>query len=265
MNNSKTVLITGASTGIGCELAKLFAKNGYDLVVVARNKEKLDEISKEINKACGSKVIVIPKDLSLPMAAAELFEEVSAVGVDIDVLVNNAGIGNCGLFHETDISRDVEMIGLNITSLTALTKLFLNKMINKQSGKILNVASTGAYQPGPYIAVYYATKAYVLSFSEAIANELKGYGITVSTLCPGATKTEFAKRAGKKDLENAMDAKEVAAIAYKGLMKGKRIIVPGIANKIGVILSKFMPRVNSASIIGKAQYKLVQEYRENKH
>lgn len=261
MDKNKTVLITGASTGIGYELTRLFAKNGYNLVVVARNKEKLNELKKELSEKYRIKVMVVIKDLSQPTEANELYKEVSAAGIEIDILVNNAAIGNGGLFHQTDIDKDVEMIGLNITLLTTLTKLFLDKMIMKRSGRILNVASTGAYLPGPCIAVYYATKAYVLSFSEAITSELKDYGISVSTLCPGATATEFAKRAGKQDFKNAMAAKQVAKIAYNGLMKNKRIIIPGEANKIGVMLSKIIPRAISANIIGKAQSNLIQKHR----
>lgn len=262
MSIKKAVLVTGASTGIGYEIAKLFAQDNDHLVIVARNKRKLAEIAEEFKMKFGSQVTVIQKDLSNQNAAVELFHEVSAAGLAIDVLVNNAGIGSCGLFHEMDLNKDVEMIELNITSLTVLTKLFSAQMVKRGGGKILNVASTGAYQPGPYIAVYYATKAYVLSLSEALSDELKDFGVTVSTLCPGATASEFAKRAGKADMENAMSAKAVAEAAYKGLMNNKRIIVPGVANKGGVLFAKLMPRKVTAGLIGKVQRKLFEDFRK---
>jgi short-subunit dehydrogenase len=261
MKRGKTVLITGASTGIGFELARQFALEKYDLVLVARNNQKLTEAAEEFMAKYGCSVTVIQKDLSYKGSASELFNEVTAAGIEIDILVNNAGIGNCGLFHETDLHKDIEMIELNITALTVLTKLFSEDMVRRGGGKILNVASTGAYQPGPFIAVYYATKAYVLSFSEAISNELKDCGVSVSTLCPGATLSEFAKRAGKADAKNAMSAKNVAEIAYEGLMNNKRTIIPGLANKIGVLIAKLLPRKVSADWMGKMQRRLLTEYK----
>lgn len=260
MNGKKTALITGASTGIGYQLTRLFARDGHDLVLVARNKSKLEVLSKEMNTAYGTDIRIIPKDLSQRGSAVEVAEELTASGISIDVLVNNAGAGCCGLFHEMELNRILEMVELNITSLSILTKLIAETMITNGGGRILNVASTGAYQPGPYIAVYYATKAYVLSLSEAISNEMKPFGIRVSVLCPGATRTEFSKRAGKTDLTNAMDAATVAEIAYKGLMRGKRLIIPGGGNKFGIALSKILPGNILASVIGKAQHKHFDEY-----
>ncbi|KYH28990.1 SDR family NAD(P)-dependent oxidoreductase [Clostridium thermopalmarium] len=262
-HKSKTVLITGASSGIGYELSKIFAENGYNLVIVARNIERLNNLAKEIIERFNVKVKTIQKNLALIGAAEEIFEEVESSNIDIDILVNNAGAGANGLFHEIDLKRDIEMINLNIAALTVLTKLFSRKMIERKEGKILNIASTGSYQPGPYIAVYYATKAYVLSFSEAITNELKDYGINVTTVCPGATKTEFSRRAGKADLGIAMDAKIVAQVAYDGLKKNKKLIIPGAKNKAAVFISKLLPGNISAKVVRKVQQGLTESFKGN--
>lgn len=250
----ETVLITGASSGIGYELAKVFAKKQYDLVLVARRKEKLEELKLDIIKhklkeASSINITLIEKDLSLKEAPRQIFDTLCEKNIDIDILVNNAGIGMCGLFHEIDSIKDDEMIDLNIRAVTSLTKLFAKEMIKRKSGKILNVASTGSYQPGPLIAVYYGTKAYVLSFSEAIREELKPYGVSVTALCPGATKTEFASLAGKGDPTLSMTAERVANIAYKGLMKGKRVIVPGLANKMALLVTRSIPRNFAAKMV----------------
>ena len=259
INKKKTVLITGASTGIGYELTKLFARDNYNLVLVARSKEKLDIISEELLKSYGSKVKVIAKDLSIVSSPKEVFDEIRDSDIRIDVLVNNAGAGTTGLFHEIDYEKDLEIIQLNITALTSLTKLFSREMIKFRKGKILNVASTGSYQPGPYIAVYYATKAYVLSFSQAIRNELRDFGITVTTVCPGATRTEFSKRAGKKDLKNAMNARVVARAAYLGMNKNKDVVIPGFINKVAIFSSKLLPGSISANIVRKIQSSLLHK------
>ena len=259
----ETVLITGASTGIGYELSKVFAQNGYNLIIVARNLEKLRKVERELKEKYGTQVIIISKDLSHPNSAYELYEEVLKFNISIDILVNNAGAGVSGLFHETDYDMDIKIIQLNITSLTNLTKLFSKMMIQNKRGKILNVASTGAYQPGPYTAVYYATKAYVLSFSEAIYNELKDYGITVTTLCPGATKSEFCKKAGKAQIRGSMEAEKVALAAFLGLKKNKRLVIPGIQNKIAIIVSKLLPGNITAKAVRKIQDKLINK--RNKH
>lgn len=261
--NRETVLITGASTGIGYELSKIFAQNGYELIIVARDLRKLKEVEKELKEKYGTQVIIINKDLSYPNSAYELYEEVLKLDINIDILVNNAGAGASGLFHEIDYDKDIKIIQLNITSLTNLTKLVSKMMIENKSGKILNVASTGAYQPGPYTAVYYATKAYVLSFSEAIYNELKDYGITVTTICPGATKSEFSKRAGKTQIKGSMEAKKVALAAFLGLKKNKRLIIPGIQNKIAIIASKLLPGNITAKAVRKIQDKLINEVDQN--
>lgn len=259
IQNRNTALITGASSGIGYELSKLFAEHRYNLVLVARNVERLSELSKELIQNFNIHVKIIQKDLSLTCSAEEIFYEVESSNIQIDILVNNAGAGANGLFHEIDYKKDIEMINLNIASLTILTKLFTQKMVERKKGRILNVASTGSYQPGPYIAVYYATKAYVLSFSEAITNELKDYGISVTTLCPGATKTEFSKRAGKADLKIAMDAKTVAMAAYDGLMRNKRLVIPGWKNKLAVAVSKLFPGNISAKAVREIQQQLTEQ------
>ncbi|WP_066021885.1 MULTISPECIES: SDR family NAD(P)-dependent oxidoreductase [Clostridium] len=256
MSTKHMVLITGASTGIGREMAKIFAQNGFSIVIAARNRSKLIELSDEIKKKYTVEVLVMPKDLSIKNSAKELFDEIREKNIEIDTLVNNAGMGDCGFFHESSVDKDTEMIELNITSLTILTRIFSEDMVRHGSGKILNVASTGAYMPGPFIAVYYATKAYVLSFTEAIANELKEFNIQVSALCPGATITEFAKRAGKLELKGAMSAESVARIGFTEFMKGKQVIIPGFFNKVGLLFSKFLPRRILAYVIGKTQRKL---------
>lgn len=256
----KNVLLTGASTGIGYELAYVFAKKGHNLIVTARSQSKLEEMANDLQLKYGITVTIIVKDLSKPNAAQEVFDEVKDKGIEIDILVNNAGIGNCGLFHHTDISKDLEMIQLNITALTLLTKLFTKQMVQRRQGKILNVASTGSYQPGPLIAVYYATKAYVLSFSQGIANELKPYNVSVTVLCPGATKTEFSKNAGKGHIKGAAEARSVAEAAYKGLMKNQLLIIPGIMNTLMVIGSKLLPGKISAYLVRKVQQSAIDKF-----
>lgn len=264
----ETVLITGASSGIGYELAKIFAKNQYDLVLVARRKEKLEELKEEIIKhnlkeTSSINITLIENDLSLKEGPRQLFDTLCKKNIHIDILVNNAGIGMCGLFHEIESIKDDEMIDLNIRTVTSLTKLFAKKMIKRNSGKILNVASTGSYQPGPLIAVYYGTKAYVLSFSEALREELRPYGVSVTALCPGATKTEFASRAGKGDPIFSMTAERVANIAYKGLMKEKGVIVPGFANKMALFLTRSIPRSFAAKVVRKWQEEAMKKAQGN--
>lgn len=234
----ETVLITGASRGIGYELAKVFASHKYNLILVARSAKKLNELAELVRNQYDVKVDVIAHDLSQVGASKKVFDEVQSLQITVDILVNNAGVGNVGFFHETELRKDAEMIQLNITALTEMTKLFSREMVKRKKGKILNVGSTGSFAPGPYIAVYYATKAYVLSFSKAIAKELKAYGITVTALCPGAVRTNFCKTAGKRDMPGAMEASAVAKLAYEGLLKNKEVIVPGVQNKILIRLPK---------------------------
>ncbi|SDP08398.1 hypothetical protein SAMN04487897_13520 [Paenibacillus sp. yr247] len=243
-----TALITGATSGLGYEFVKLFAKDGYNLVLVARNGQTLEEIKQTYTNV---KVTIISKDLSVPGAAKEVFEEVEKQGISLDVLVNNAGFGLLGKFDELDIHEQLNMIQLNITALTELTYYFLKQMKQRNSGRILNVASTAAFQPGPLMSVYYATKAYVLSFSEALVEELSDSSVTVTTLCPGATKTNFGSVAnveGTKMFSRAMASDIVAKKGYQGMMSGKRVIVTGGLNMAGALGAKFMPRSLAAKI-----------------
>lgn len=245
-SQSKNALITGASSGIGYELAKLFARDGYDLVLVARNSDGLRRACEEFEDSYGVSVRVIATDLGRPEAAGIVFEELERAGVHVDVLVNNAGVGTYGAFAETDLEAELALIELNILSLTRLTRLFLGNMRAKGAGRILNVASTAAFQPGPLMAVYYASKAYVLSFSEALGNELHGSGVTVTVLCPGPTHTNFRKRAGMTASRlfdwGVMDAGTVAAVGYSGLLRNKSVVIPGLKNRCLAFAVRFLPR-----------------------
>ncbi len=260
MNNPSWVLITGASTGIGKMLALRFARQGHHLVLVARSADKLSPLSEYISKQYHVRAIAIPKDLTDSGAPEEIFDLLLEQNIRLDVLINNAGAGQCGLFENIDQQKNDQMIDLNIRALTALTNHAVHHMRRYGGGKILNVASTGSYQPGPYIAVYYASKAYVLSFTQALRHELKGSGITVSALCPGSTATEFSQRAGKADIKGAMPPQKVANLAYKGLYKGKAVIIPGLMNKIFIALSKLLPGSLSASIVARVQRKLIETF-----
>lgn len=245
----KTALITGATTGIGLELAKLFAKNKFNLVIVSRNASRLKDVSESLSNEYKVTVKSISKDLSKNNAAREIYEEITNEKLKIDMLVNNAGFGVHGAFSDTDLNEDIEMIQLNITSLVVLTKLFLNDMKKNNSGKIMNVASTAAFQPGPFMAIYYATKSFVLSFSEALGEELSETNITISAFCPGPTKTEFQDRAGinkiklvSRNLFPMMSAGDAAKIGFEGMMKGNRIVIPGFMNNMLPVTLRFVPR-----------------------
>ncbi|MRX54114.1 SDR family NAD(P)-dependent oxidoreductase [Bacillus idriensis] len=250
----KTVLITGASDGIGRELAYKYAQDGYRLILTARNEMKLMKLAGELKNTTA---IVKAKDLSDMNQIHELFQELQQEKIHVDVLVNNAGFGLYGDFKNTSALDELNMIDLNVKSITLLTKLFLPDMISKKSGQVLNVASSAAFQPGPLMAVYYATKAYVLSFSEAIENELKGTGVSISVLCPGPTKTGFSERAnlGQSKLfkSGVMDVKTVADAAYEGMKKGQTLIIPGFKNKILAAAVRFMPRKTVTGIVRKTQ------------
>ncbi len=248
MNHARdeAVLITGGSRGIGFELAKLFAKDGRPLVLVARDSASLERAASELRSNFGAPVKILPRDLSSAGAPREIYEILQEEGVTVKVLVNNAGTGTYGKFSETDLIRELEMMQLNMVSLTHLTKLFLRGMLRQGQGKILNVASTAAFVPGPWMAVYYATKAYVLSFSEALAEELRGTGVTVTCVCPGPTETDFqgAAEIGEISLfkKSMMGAGEVARAAYEGLERKKRIVIPGRKNKLVPIGARLSPR-----------------------
>ncbi|MFC5270537.1 SDR family NAD(P)-dependent oxidoreductase [Adhaeribacter terreus] len=241
-----TVLITGASGGIGEELARIFARNGFDLVLVARNEDKLQQLAKEFSTQFHTTNTVLPTDLVQPSAPQQLFETLKTKNIPVQILVNNAGFGEYGYFEEISLQRQLDMMQLNMTVVVYLSKLFLDQLPKNTEGKILNVASTAAFQPGPLMAVYYATKAFVLSFSEAIANELKARRVTVTALCPGPTETGFEQQAnlGGSDLfaGNIASPQEVAEAGYEGLMAGKTVVIPGIKNKALALSSRFAPR-----------------------
>ena len=259
-NPKKTALITGASGGIGYEFAKLFARNGYNLVLVARSKQKLIQVADNLKEQFGISIKIIAKDLAIPTSPEEIFTEVQQESINIQVLVNNAGFATYGFFSETNLDAELQMMQVNVVSLTHLTKLFLNNMLKQGEGKILNVASTAAFQPGPLMAVYYATKAYVLSFSEAIANELSGSGVTVTALCPGPTESGFQKRANMEQSKlvsgkKIMDAETVAIIGYHGLMKNERVVIPGLKNQLLALSIRFTPRNMVTQIVRSMQNK----------
>lgn len=254
MNKRKTALITGASSGIGTEFTRLLARDGYDLVIVARSESKLRELARELESQHGISARVVVRDLALPNAAQDVFEAAGAV----DVLINNAGYGLAGPFAATDLRKELEMIQVNIVALTHLTKLFLQPMVARRSGRILNVSSTAAFQPGPLMAVYYATKAYVLSFSEAIADELRDSGVTVTALCPGPTASGFASVAGMEssrlfNITKPMDSAAVARFGYEAMKRGKRVAIPGVRNKLLTQSLRVTPRRMVTTIVRKLQ------------
>jgi short-subunit dehydrogenase len=244
---NQTALITGASGGIGYELAKLFAKDHYNLVLVARSAPKLTQFVDELRRQFGVSAKAIPLDLTAASAPQFLFDQLKREGIAVDILVNNAGYGVLGEFAKVPLEESLGQIQLNLTALTHLTKLFIGTMIERRSGKILNVASIAGFQPGPLMAIYYATKAFVISFSEALANELSGSGVTVTCLCPGATDTGFQGRAGVADTKlfktiRPMDAKTVARDGYRGLMAGKTLVISGFRNWLLAESVRFSPR-----------------------
>jgi len=241
-----TVLITGASGGIGYELAKLFARDRNNLILVARSGDKLSHVATEL-RALGVAVNTFAIDLAVPNAARLLIEHVDRAGISVDILVNNAGFGALGEFAEMPEETILGQIQLNITALTELTRLFLPLMIAKRSGRIMNVASTAGFQAGPLMAVYYATKAYVISFSEAIANEVRDAGVTVTCFCPGATETGFAKRAGNDKTRlfkqlGAMKVEKVALDGYRAVMEGRGLVISGTHNWLVAQSTRFAPR-----------------------
>jgi short-subunit dehydrogenase len=243
----KTALITGGSAGIGFELAKQFAAHGHDLVLVARNTDQLEAAAGKIEGKYGVNVRTIVADLADADSPQRLFDSLSADGIDIHYLVNNAGFGLGGEFADTDIERELDMIQVNAASVVHLTKLFLPAMLKRKSGRIMNVASTAAFQPGPLHSIYYATKAFVLSFSEAIHEELRKTGVTVTALCPGPTRTNFFERAGTEKTRLftqavVADAEDVARFGYAAMMKGQSVAIPGIGNKLMVQAERVTPR-----------------------
>jgi len=256
--SKQTALITGASGGIGLELTKLFAREGYSLVLVARNEGRLQGLKTELEKRRGVSVRVISKDLSDPGAPKQIYDELERYSVQIDVLVNNAGYALFGPFIESDENEVLAMLQVNIMALTHLTRLFLPAMVKRGHGKVLNVASTAAFLPGPLMAIYYASKAYVLSFSEAIANEVKGTGVTVTALCPGSTETGFQRRANMEDSKlvsgkRLMEPSTVARAGYKAMMAGKAVEVPGLGNKMVPLMARLSPRSLVPMVVRRSQ------------
>ena len=255
----KTVLITGASSGIGYEFAKIYAKKGYNLVITARRKNNLDRIKQELESFDTAICVdIIVLDLSKQNSAKELYEVVKQRGILIDILINNAGFGVYGNFIETDIEKEIDMIELNIKSLVVLTKLFLKDMVSRNNGTIINVASTAAFQPGPLMSVYYASKSFVLSFTEAIRNEVRDTNVNISVLCPGPTDTEFEKSASLEESSlftklKVMKPEKVAIIGYKGVNRNKSVIIPGILNNILITFNKIIPRALVINIVRKLQ------------
>lgn len=246
-------LITGASSGIGYELAKLFAKDKHNIILIARREDRLKQLSRDLENDYKIKTLVIPKDLSQSQSAQEIYDILKQDDITIEYLINNAGFIVYGRFSDTNWSDDHKMIQLHMVTLTHLTKLFLPDMLIRKNGKILNIGSTGSFVPGPLNAVYCATKNYILSLSEAIAEELNGTGVTVTALCPGGTKTEFAEKANIKYSSvyffEVMEANRVARIGYKALMKGKRMVIPGKLNKIQIFLIRFTPRILVSKLV----------------
>src|SRR6202140_3226770 len=254
----QTALVTGGSSGIGLELAKNLAPAGFDLVLVGRKRDTLEAAAGQLEGKFGIKAHVFAADLRLQDAPQAIFDFLSNENIDIDVLVNNAGFGLGGEFADTAIQRELDMIQVNIAALTHLTKLFISPMIKRKSGRVLNVASTAAFQPGPLMAVYYATKAYVLSFSEALAEELRHTGVTVTALCPGPTETGFAAEAGVESVRlfTLMKPSSSAAVArtgYKAMKRGRRVAVHGLINKSLTQSLRVTPRRLGSLIVRKLQ------------
>lgn len=250
----KTALITGASTGLGADFAKILAGQRINLILVSRNKERLQELSHKLTKAHNVTCHVIATDLAEPGSAKKLIEEVNSRKLQVDILINNAGYGLWGPFAESDFSEMSGMIQLNVNTLTELSRLVLPNMIANKSGRILNVASTAAFQPGPWMGVYYATKAYVLSFGEALAEELKGSGVSVTTLCPGPTKTEFFDRAkvGNVRLRKFLFADSMACAknGIDAMFQGRAVVVDGVMNWVVTLTARILPRATMRRVAG---------------
>ena len=253
--NSETVLITGASSGIGWELAKCFAADGSRLVLTARNTQALQSLADELRRDHNVEATVLTADLSRPDASERIFSELQGRGITVNVLVNNAGFGAWGKFAGLPLPRQLEMLQVNITALVQLTGLFLPGMVQRRSGGILNVASVAGFVPGPGMAVYYATKACVLSFTEALAGELVGTNVTATALCPGPTATNFGKVAkadpARMVRQVRMSAEAVALYGLRSFRKGKVVAVPGLQNRLLILLARFGPRSTVRKMAGK--------------
>jgi short-subunit dehydrogenase len=257
-NNNKYALVTGGTSGIGYELAKLLAKDNYNLIIVARNQDELASVSLQFTQQFGVDVITLSKDLFNPEKAFEVYQELKDQGITVDVLVNDAGQGQYGEFIDTDIRRELDIINLNISSLVILTKLYLQEMVDRGSGKILNVSSIASKMPGPWQSVYHGTKAFVQSFTEAVRSEVKEFGVTVTALLPGATATDFFNKAEMQESKIVQegkldDAAKVAKDGYEALMNDKDMIVSGLKNKVQVAMSNIMPDSKAADKMKKDQ------------
>ncbi|BCJ91440.1 short-chain dehydrogenase [Terrihabitans soli] len=254
MAQNRWTLVTGASAGMGLELARLFAKDGHGLVLVARRKDRLDQLAAELSGQHGVPVKTLGLDLAAPGAVKDLVDFTVREGVDVHTLVNNAGFGLRGAFHELDAERQDEMVRLNVGAVTSLARAFLPGMIARREGGILNLASMAAFQSGPYMAVYYATKAYVLSFSEALHEEAKDHGVKVSAFCPGPVQTEFVAIAGlegRPRFDTAPDAASMARAGYDAYVANKAIFIPGLFNKLGIFMERLVPRSVPRSAVKK--------------
>jgi uncharacterized protein len=250
-------LITGASAGLGTEFARLCAARGDEIVIVARRRDRLEALADEIGGTARERVHVFDADLARPDAPASLIAGLEAEGLGVDILINNAGFGGGGSFATLSLERQGEMIDLNVRAPTQLCRLVLAAMLERRRGGILNVASTAAFQPGPGAAVYFATKAYVLSFTEALHQELKGTGVKVSALCPGATATEFGVVAGYKGRQLARfsaDPRAVAQAGIDGLERNKAVVVPGFGNKASAQANRFLPRAAMRRLVAAMRY-----------
>jgi short-subunit dehydrogenase len=251
-------IITGASSGIGRELAELFARNGHDLMLIARRREALESIARILTDRHGIACDPFPADLARRLDRERLASRVRSIDHHVAALVNNAGIGTHGYFHETDLERELEIIELNIAALTHLTKLVLPGMLARGAGRIVNVSSVAAFQPGPLMSVYYASKAYVQSFSEALSEETSGSGVTVTAVCPGPTASEFQTASGLHPNAQTvgaplMTSREVAELAYRGATGGKRVVVTGLRNKIVVLANRLLSRRRMTRLVRRLQ------------
>lgn len=240
----KWALITGGANGIGYELAKILCKDNYNLVLIDINHKMLCERENQLSNNFGNRIVALTIDLTKTNAALEIYNKVSELKIEIDILINNAGFGMFGFFANTSWDQEMKMIQLQIVAPTQLIKLFLPDMLKQKGGKILNVASMAAFQPGPLMSVYYSTKAYLLSFSHSVANEIRGTGVSMTVLCPGMTKTGFQAAIGNDNPKiqlNIASSENVAQYGYRAMMKGKRIAIPGIINKSIVLIQQFLP------------------------
>ena len=253
----ETVLITGASSGIGLELAKRFAADKCNLVLVARSQDKLDSLATAMRQEHGIQVLVLTKDLAEPAAPQEIFDQLTAQGVTVDVVVNNAGFGSVGTVAALPLDRQLDMVQVNVVALTHLARLFLPGMIQRGRGGVLNVGSTAGFQPGPGMAVYYATKAFVLSFTEALAEELAGTGVGATCLAPGPTATGFGADSGMGETLifklGMMDAATVARIGYRAYRRRKPLVISGWTNRIGAFLVRLVPRALVRKVVIRLQ------------